>query len=58
MGKEALSGPTYYSSKGLKRLTIHVPKTVYRKLVKQAKKEDRSLQKSLRRLLIDHSNKL
>lgn len=58
MGKESKAGTQFYASVGLKSVTIHLPRPTHKKLLKLAKKEDRSLQKTIRRILIDYTERL
>ena len=55
MGKESISGAKFYRSVGYKSVTVHLPKNVHTTLVRLATKEDRSLQKTIRRILIDYT---
>jgi hypothetical protein len=57
MGKETKGGTTFYRSAGLKAVTVHLPAKAHKKLVEMAKKEDRSLQKTIRRILMDFASK-
>ena len=54
MGKESKAGTQFYANAGLKAVTIHLPKTIHKKLLLLAAKEDRSLQKSIRRILVEY----
>jgi len=56
MGKESKSGTKFYADVGLKAITIHLPIQTHKKLVQIARKEDRSLQKTIRRILVDYAN--
>ncbi len=58
MGKESLTGPKFYSNMGFKRVTLYLPKGAYTKLVKLARREDRSLQKTIRRIVLDYAKKI
>ena len=55
MGKESKAGTKFYASVGLKAVTVHLPPEVHKKLTKIAKKEDRSLQRTIRRILIEYT---
>jgi predicted transcriptional regulator len=55
MGKESKAGTKFYASVGLKAVTVHLPPEVHKKLAKIAKKEDRSLQRTIRRILIEYT---
>lgn len=55
MGKESKAGTQFYASTGLKSVTVHLPKKIHQKLTNLAKKEDRSLQKTIRRILVDYA---
>jgi hypothetical protein len=57
MGKESKSGTTFYATSGLKAVTVHLPLKTHQKLMKIAKREDRSLQKTIRRILIEYAQK-
>lgn len=57
MGKESKAGTQFYTDAGLKSVTIHLPKTTHRELMKLARKEERSLQKTIRRVLVDYVKK-
>ena len=57
MGKESKAGTTFYRGAGLKAVTVHLPVKVHKKLAEVAKKEERSLQKTIRRILIDYAEK-
>ena len=57
MGKESKKGTKFYSGVGLKGVTVHLPLKVHQKLMRIAKKTDRSLQKTIRRILIDYAKK-
>ena len=50
-GKEYPVGTTFYKKKGLMAIIIHLPKEAHVKLKALAKKEERSLQKTARRIL-------
>lgn len=55
MGKESKAGTKFYASVRLKAVTVHLPPEVHKKLMKIAKKEDRSLQRTIRRILIEYT---
>lgn len=57
MGKESKAGTQFYASVGLKSVTVHLPKEAHKKLAGIAKREDRSLQKTIRRILIEYAEK-
>ena len=57
MGKESQAGTKFYASAGLKSITVHLPKAAHKKLVKLAKKEERSFQRTIRRILVDYAKK-
>ncbi len=56
MGRESTSGTTFYANEGFKAVTVHLPLKTHRKLQKIARKEDRSLQKTIRRILVDYAD--
>lgn len=58
MGKESLKGHGFYVHKGLKRLTIYVPKGAYKKLFAYAKKDSRSFHYVLQKILVDFSKRI
>jgi len=57
MGKESKAGTKFYASAGLKSITVHLPKATHKKLTELARKEDRSLQRSIRRILVEYAEK-
>ncbi len=57
MGKESKAGTKFYAGAGLKAVTVHLPMETHKKLAQIAKKEDRSLQRTIRRILIDYANR-
>jgi len=57
MGKESETGTKFYASVGLKAITIHLPKGIHKKLVDIARNEDRSLQKTVRRILVEYARR-
>jgi len=57
MGNESKKGSDFYRSKGLQSLTLHIPKPVHRKLLRLAKREERSVQITARRILADYLGK-
>jgi predicted HicB family RNase H-like nuclease len=57
MGKESKAGTQFYASTGLKSVTVHLPKQAHLKLAAIAKKQDRSLQKTIRRILVEYADK-
>lgn len=57
MGKESKAGTQFYASAGLKSVTVHLPKAAHQKLAAIAKKQDRSLQKTIRRILVEYADK-
>ena len=58
MGKEPLHGTQWYYSKGYKNLTIFVPKQTYLKIARYAKRHEKSLQRTLRKVLDDFAKKI
>jgi putative heme iron utilization protein len=58
MGKESAKGTAFYSGRGLVAITIYVSRTMHRKLIREAKKEGRTMQKMLQRVLRDCMAKL
>lgn len=44
-------GTKFYKKKGMKAVTVHLSKEYHEKLLELAKKEERSLQKTARRIL-------
>jgi len=52
VGKESLKGRTFYKQSGMKQVVIYIPMKYYRRLKIVAKKDDRSIQKTVMRLLI------
>jgi predicted transcriptional regulator len=57
MGKESKAGTKFYASVGLKAVTVHLPPGVHKKLLKIAEEDDRSLQKTIRRILVEYAKK-
>jgi len=57
VGKESRAGTKFYASVGLKSVTVHLPKEIHLRLTAIAKKQDRSLQKTIRRVLVEYANK-
>lgn len=57
VGKESKAGTKFYASVGLKSITVHLPKGVHKKLAEIAKRQDRSLQKTIRRILVDFASR-
>lgn len=57
MGKESRAGTTFYRTAGLKAVTVHLPIKVHKKLAAIAQKEERSLQKTIRRILVDYAER-
>ncbi len=57
MGKESKGGTQFYKGAGLKAITVHLPKEAHLKLMGIAKKEDRSLQKTIRRILVEYAKR-
>lgn len=57
MGKESKAGTKFYASVGLKSVTVHLPKETHIRLTEIAKKQDRSLQKTIRRILVEYADK-
>jgi predicted transcriptional regulator len=55
MGKESKSGTKFYASVGLKAITVHLPPEIHKKLLKIADEDDRSLQKTIRRILVEYT---
>ncbi len=55
MGKESKAGTKFYASVGLKAVTVHLPPGVHKKLMKIAEADDRSLQKTIRRILVEYT---
>lgn len=55
MGKESKGGTQFYKDAGLKAVTVHLPKDAHVKLMALAKKEDRSLQRTIRRILVEYA---
>ena len=54
MGKESVKGTQFYASRGLKSLTIYLPVEVHKKLTDIAKNQDRSIQKTARRVVAEY----
>lgn len=57
VGKESKAGTKFYASAGLKSITVHIPIGAHKKLTEIAQREDRSLQKTIRRILVEYANK-
>lgn len=57
MGKESKAGTKFYASVGLKSVTVHLPKETHEKLTGIAKKQDRSLQRTIRRILVEYAER-
>jgi predicted transcriptional regulator len=57
MGKESVKGTQFYASRGLKSLTIYLPVEVHKKLTDIARHQDRSIQKTARRVVVDFVQK-
>ena len=57
MGKVSKAGTEFYASVGLKAIIVHLPKGVHKKLVDIARNEDRSLQKTVRRILVEYARR-
>ncbi len=57
MGKESKKGTQFYTSVGLKSLTVYLPTVVHKKLAGIAKSQDRSIQKTVRRIVVDYVRK-
>jgi predicted transcriptional regulator len=47
------AGTAFYMKKGLKPVTAHLPPDVHERLLQIAQREDRSLQKTLKRIIIE-----
>lgn len=58
MGKESKSGTKFYTDKGMRTITIHVPRDVHARLVRYSRREFRSLQKTVQKLVLDFDRKL
>lgn len=58
MGQESKKGSEFYKSKGLKPVTLHLPIKAHKKLRELAKREERSLQVTARRILMDYLGKI
>lgn len=58
MGLESKRGTAHYISSGMKTITVHVPKFVHERIKKLAAKQERSLQKTVRRILIEYASKI
>jgi predicted transcriptional regulator len=57
MGKESVKGTQFYASRGLKSLTVYLPAAVLKKLADLAQRQDRSLQKTVRRIILEYVEK-
>ncbi len=57
VGKESKAGTKFYASVGLKSVTVHLPKDAHKKLAEIAKRQDLSLQKTIRRILVEYADK-
>lgn len=58
MRKELRVGSEFYRDKKLKTITVHVTKETHRKLKLLAVQEDRSFQKTVRRILEEYADKV
>ena len=54
MGVESPKGTKFYIEKGYKPVTINLPPGVHEQLKKLARKEERSLQITARRIITNH----
>ena len=51
-------GSEFYRHKNLKSINVHVSREAHKKLYDLAAKEDRSLQKTIRRILEEYAKKV